>query len=75
MPEHELDDDADVVVPDVKLAEPRTRVFVEGDEFYAEVGAVADALFERGAKGLGTEALQWLIGVTASRKNPYRARR
>jgi len=69
------EDEVDIIEPDVKLAEPRTRVFIEGDEFYAEVGAIADALFERGANRLGTEALQWLIGVTASRKNPYRARR
>lgn len=72
-PEH---GEADVVVPDVKLAEPRKRVFVEGDEFYAEVGSIADALFERGAERLGTEALQWLSrAATASKQtNPYRAR-
>jgi hypothetical protein len=75
-PEHD-DSEADVAVPDVKLSEPRKRVFVEGDEFYAEVGAIADALFERGAERLGTEALQWLSQATASRtqQNPYRARR
>jgi len=75
-PEHGAGE-ADVTVPDVKLAEPRKRVFVEGDEFYAEVGSIADALFERGAEQLGTEALQWLSeAATASKQtNPYRARR
>jgi hypothetical protein len=76
-PEHGDESDSDVVVPEVKLAQPRNRVFIEGDEFYAEVGSVADALFERGAERLGSEALRWLSEATAARKpqNPYRARR
>lgn len=78
-PEHDDEDEGEggVVEPEVKLAKPRKRVFIEGDEFYAEVGAIADALFARGSEQLGSEALQWLSQATASRKrlNPYRARR
>ena len=76
-PEDAGENEGEVVEPEVKLAKPRPRVFVEGDEFYAEVGQIADALFARGSDRLGYEALEWLSQATASRKqlNPYRARR
>lgn len=78
-PEHDQEDDgeAEVVVPDVQKAKPRNRVFVEGDDLYAEVGSIADALFSRGAQTLGNETLRWLSEAKASRtrSNPYRARR
>lgn len=78
-PEHDLDGDgeAEVIVPDVQKAKPRNRVFVEGDDLYAEVGSIADALFSRGAQTLGNETLRWLSEAKASRirSNPYRARR
>jgi hypothetical protein len=35
-------------------------VFIEGDDFFAELGAVADALFQRGNKRLGSQTLRWL---------------
>jgi hypothetical protein len=59
---HEEDDltITTVMTPDVQQAKPRPRVFIEGDEFYAEVGAVANELFGRGSRRLGDATLDWL---------------
>jgi hypothetical protein len=61
LPDREGDqDEAAVLSPEIRKARPRTRVFIEGDDFFAELGAVADALFQRGNKRLGSQTLRWL---------------
>jgi hypothetical protein len=60
------DAESEVVSPQIRRREPDDRTFVEGDELYAEVGAVAALLLERGANRLGGEALNWLQEALAS---------
>lgn len=52
--------EADVVEPEIKLSKPKRRVFIEGDDFFTEVGDVADALYARGSDQLGNDTLGWL---------------
>lgn len=61
------DDEVVVQPPDIQQAKPRNRVFIEGDELYAEVGSIADLLFARGADELGTATLDWLKRSGASK--------
>jgi len=58
--------DAEVHTPEVRKAKPRKRVFVEGDDLVAEIGAIADMLFSRGSEELGTETLDWVKSANAS---------
>lgn len=55
------DGEAGVIEPMVRKAPPRKLTYIEGDELYAEVSAVADALFARGAEEAGNAALDWLF--------------
>lgn len=52
--------EAEVQTPQVRKVKPDERVFVEGDDLIGEVGAVADALFDRGCRQLGAAALDWI---------------